>query len=157
MPSPPPLTDLLDTARVVTLPLRRRFRGITEREALLFQGPAGWGEFAPFLEYGPQESARWLAAGVEAAWQGFPAPRRERVEVNATVPAVAAADVPAVLARFPGCRTAKVKVAEAGAGFAARLAQDVARVAAVRAVLGPGGGCGSTRTPAGAWSRRSRR
>ena len=131
----PPLEDLLDAAHVVRLPLRRRFRGITEREALLLRGPAGWGEFAPFAEYGPVESARWLAAAVEAAWRGFPAPRRERVEVNATVPAVQAADVPAVLARFPGCRTAKVKVAERGQG----LADDVARVRAVREVLGPGG------------------
>nr|WP_218885655.1 o-succinylbenzoate synthase [Kineococcus aurantiacus] len=135
----PPLDDLLAAAHVVRLPLRRRFRGILEREAVLLEGPAGWGEFAPFLEYGPAESARWLAAGVEAAWEGFPAPRRERVEVNATVPAVAAADVPDVLAGFPGCRTAKVKVAEAGADFATRLREDVARVAAVREALGPDG------------------
>ncbi|NAZ88219.1 o-succinylbenzoate synthase [Kineococcus sp. T90] len=135
----PPLEDLLDAAHVVRLPLRRRFRGITEREALLLRGPAGWGEFAPFLEYGPHESARWLAAAVEAAWSGFPAPRRERVEVNATVPAVPAADVPAVLARFPGCRTAKVKVAERGTGFEEALAGDLARVRAVREVLGPHG------------------
>ena len=135
----PPLTDLLDSARVVRLPLHRRFRGILEREAVLFEGPAGWGEFAPFLEYGPAEASRWLEAGIEAAWRGFPAPHRDRVEVNATVPAVPADDVPAVLARFPGCRTAKVKVAEAGAPFRERLAQDVARVAAVREALGPAG------------------
>ncbi|WP_432541659.1 o-succinylbenzoate synthase [Kineococcus sp. SYSU DK002] len=137
LPTLPELPDLLDAAHVVRLPLRRRFRGILEREAVLLHGPAGWGEFAPFLEYGPAESSRWLAAAVEAAWEGFPAPRRDRVEVNATVPAVAAADVPAVLAGFPGCRTAKVKVAEAGADFPTRLAEDVARVAAVRAALGP--------------------
>ncbi|WP_432522334.1 o-succinylbenzoate synthase [Kineococcus sp. SYSU DK006] len=135
----PPLTDLLEAASVVRLPLRRRFRGITEREAVVLEGPAGWGEFAPFLEYGPAESARWLAAGVEAAWRGLPAPRRTRVEVNATVPAVPADDVPAVLAAFPGCRTAKVKVAEAGAPFGTRLAEDLARVRAVREVLGPAG------------------
>ncbi|WP_432563121.1 o-succinylbenzoate synthase [Kineococcus sp. SYSU DK003] len=135
----PPLPELLQAAHVVRLPLRRRFRGILEREALLLDGPAGWGEFAPFLEYGPAESARWLAAGIEAAWQGFPAPVRDRVEVNATVPAVAADDVPAVLAAFPGCRTAKVKVAEPGAEFATRLAQDVARVRAVREALGRDG------------------
>ena len=135
----PPLPDLLDAVSVVRLPLRRRFRGITEREVLLLDGPAGWGEFAPFLEYGPAESARWLASAVEAAWEGLPAGRRERVEVNATVPAVAADDVPAVLARFPGCRTAKVKVAEPGVPFAQALPGDVARVRAVREVLGPGG------------------
>ncbi|WP_337060371.1 o-succinylbenzoate synthase [Kineococcus sp. G2] len=131
----PAVHELLDAARVVRLPLRTRFRGLTEREALLLRGPAGWGEFAPFTEYGAAESARWLAAAVEAAWTGFPAPVRERVEVNATVPAVPAADVPAVLARYPGCRTAKVKVAERGQ----HLADDVARVRAVREVLGPGG------------------
>ncbi|PRY15945.1 o-succinylbenzoate synthase [Kineococcus rhizosphaerae] len=139
LPDLPDLTDLLDRAHVVRLPLRRRFRGIVEREAVLLDGPAGWGEFAPFLEYGPAESSRWLAAGIEAAWQGFPVARRERVEVNATVPAVPADDVPAVLARFPGCRTAKVKVAEAGADFPTRLREDVARVAAVREALGPAG------------------
>jgi O-succinylbenzoate synthase len=136
VPPLPPLADLLDSAHVVRLPLRRRFRGILEREALLFEGPAGWGEFAPFVEYGPVEASRWLEAGVEAAWQGFPAPRRDRIEVNATVPAVAADDVPAVLAGFPGCRTAKVKVAEAGAPFRDRLVEDVARVRAVREALG---------------------
>jgi O-succinylbenzoate synthase len=57
------------------------------------------------------------------------------VRVNATVPAVPAAEVAAVLARFPGCRTAKVKVAEPGQV----LADDVARVAAARAALGPEG------------------
>jgi O-succinylbenzoate synthase len=47
------------------------------------------------------------------------------------VPAVAAAEVAALLARFPGARTAKVKVAEPGQV----LADDVARVNAVRAVV----------------------
>ena len=61
-----------------------------------------------------------------------PAPRRAEIRVNATVPAVAAASVPEVLARFDGCRTAKVKVAEPGQ----RLADDVARVRAVREALG---------------------
>ena len=112
--------------------MRVPFRGITVREALLLRGPAGWGEFSPFLEYDDEEAARWLAAAVEAAWTGWPAPVRDRVPVNATVPAVAAADVPAVLARFPGCTTAKVKVAQAGQA----LRDDVDRVAAVRAVLG---------------------
>jgi O-succinylbenzoate synthase len=51
------------------------------------------------------------------------------------VPAVAAADVAAVLGRYPGTRTAKVKVAEPGQA----LADDVARVRAVREHLGPEG------------------
>ena len=126
--------------------MRVPFRGTTVREALLLRGPAGWGEFSPFPEYDYEEAARWLAATVEAAWTGWPEPVRDRVAVNATVPAVAAADVPAVLARFPGCTTAKVKVAQAGQA----LADDVDRVAAVREVLGR---TGRVRVDAnGAWS-----
>lgn len=131
----PPLEELVAGAHVVSLPLRVRFRGVEHREALLVEGPAGWGEFAPFLEYDDEEAARWLASAVDAAWQGPPAPRRSHVEVNATVPAVPAARVPEVLARFDGCRTVKVKVAEAGQ----ELVDDVARVRAVREVLGPDG------------------
>ncbi len=127
--------DAIAQVHVVSVPMRVPFRGVLHREAALLQGPAGWGEFAPFLEYGDAEAARWLAAALEAATAGWPAPVRERVPVNATVPAVVAADVPGVLARFPGCTTAKVKVAQAGQ----ELADDVARVAAVREALGPYG------------------
>jgi len=126
-----PLDDLLDRVHVVALPMRVRFRGITEREVALIEGPAGWGEFAAFPEYGPAEAASWLAAGLEAAFRDPPPPRRTRIAINATVPAVSAAEVPDLLARFPGARTAKVKVAEAGQ----TLAEDVARVNAVRAHL----------------------
>lgn len=131
MPEPPGPDDV----RVVALPLRTRFRGLDVREALLLRGPVGWGEFSPFKGYDDAESARWLAAAVEAAHHGWPAPRRGSVEVNATVPAVPAARVAEVLARFPGCTTAKVKVAESGQ----RLADDLDRVAAVRDLLGPDG------------------
>ena len=66
------------------------------------------------------------AAALEAATVGWPASVRDRVPVNATVPAVAADEVRAVLARFPGCTTVKVKVAQAGQA----LRNDVDRVAA---------------------------
>ncbi len=105
-----------------------RFRGITEREALLVRGPAGWGEFAPFTEYADVEAARWLAAAIEAAWLGWPEPVRSLVPVNATIPAVPAAQVGTILARYDGCGTVKVKVAERGQ---ARM-DDIDRVAAVR-------------------------
>jgi L-alanine-DL-glutamate epimerase-like enolase superfamily enzyme len=48
---------------------------------------------------------------------------------------VPAEQVAGVLARFPGCTTAKVKVAQAGQA----LRDDVDRVAAVRDLLGPTG------------------
>jgi o-succinylbenzoate synthase len=128
------LAELLPTLRAYAVPLRTRFRGITVREGALLQGPAGWGEFCPFPEYGPGESARWLAAAVEAATQGWPPPVRESVGVNVTIPAVRP-DAAHQLAARSGCRTAKVKVAEPGQ----RAADDVSRVAAVRDALGPEG------------------
>lgn len=125
------LTDILDRLHVVALPMRVRFRGITTRELALIDGPAGWGEFGAFVEYRTEEAAHWLAAGVEAAYRALPEVRRTRIPINATVPAVTPGDVPEVLARFPGARTAKVKVAEPGQ----TLADDVARVNAVRAAV----------------------
>jgi O-succinylbenzoate synthase len=95
----------------------------------LIVGPAGWGEFGAFLEYEPPEAAHWLAAAIDAAYRPPPEIRRDRIPINATVPAVTVDAVPDVLARFPGARTAKVKVAEPGQS----LADDVARVNAVRA------------------------
>jgi O-succinylbenzoate synthase len=137
MPAPhtPGLDEVLATLRVVQIPMRVRFRGVMVREAALLEGPAGWGEFAPFPEYDDTESSRWLAAALEAAWLGWPVPQRSCVPVNATVPAVAPHEVASVLARYDGCTTAKVKVAERGHG----LADDVSRVAAVRDVMGPSG------------------
>lgn len=132
----PPLADLLADAVFVALPLRTRFRGIDVREAVLLRGPMGWGEFAPFPEYDDTEAARWLAAAVEAGWEGWPEPVRDAVEVNATVPAVDAARVPQVLARFPGCTTAKVKVGGSGQTTEREAAADLARVRAVRETLG---------------------
>jgi len=127
----PDAGDIVDRLHVVALPMRVRFRGITVREVALIDGPAGWGEFGAFLEYEPPEAAHWLASALEAAYQPAPAAHRDRIPINATVPAVAAAEVPGVLARFPGARTAKVKVAEPGQ----TLADDVARVNAVRALV----------------------
>lgn len=131
----PPLADLLGSARVVSLPMHTRFRGVDTREALLFEGPEGWAEFSPFVEYDDAESATWLAAAIDFAWKTQPEPLRDRIGVNATIPAIEAARVAEVLARFAGCRTAKVKVAEPGQ----TLADDIARVRAVREAMGPEG------------------
>lgn len=124
----PPLNELLERATVVRLPMRVEFRGITTREVMLFDGPRGWGEFGPFAEYEAPETAAWLANALEMAYAGPPAPQRTEVPINATVPAVAPEEVPEILARFPGCTTVKVKVAQSGQ----TLADDVARVQAVR-------------------------
>lgn len=131
----PSLAELLDTARVVALPMTTRFRGVDVREALLFEGPEGWAEFSPFVEYADAEASVWLASAIDYAWNAQPTALRQSIGVNATVPAVVAAEVAGVLARFPGCRTAKVKVADPGQP----LSDDVARVRAVRDALGPEG------------------
>lgn len=129
----PALDEVLGSMRVVSIPTRTRFRGIAVREAALFDGPSGASEFSPFLEYADPEAAQWLAAALDFGWGSAPPIRRRRVAVNATVPAVDAGRVPEILARFPGCRTAKVKVAERGQ----TLADDLARVRAVRETMGP--------------------
>ena len=127
----PDLADLLADAHVVALPMRVRFRGITTREAVVLRGPAGWTEFSPFVEYDDAEAAAWLRATVDFGWTDHE-PAADSVPVNATVPAIAADDVADLLARYPGCATAKVKVAEPGT----TVDDDVARVAAVRRVMG---------------------
>ncbi|MEJ8281255.1 o-succinylbenzoate synthase [Pseudonocardia spirodelae] len=119
---------------VYSLPMTTRFRGITEREGLLLSGPAGWGEFCPFTEYDDREAVAWLAAAREAAHDGWPAPVRDRVPVNCTVPAVRPEHAQRIV-RESGCGTAKVKVADPGAP----LSEDLERVAAVRDALGPAG------------------
>ncbi|PYE13078.1 O-succinylbenzoate synthase [Williamsia limnetica] len=124
----PSYSDLAESAAVVALPMRMRFRGITVREVMIFRGPAGWGEFGAFPEYDDVEASAWLAAGIEAAYEGPPSPVRAAVPVNATIPAIPADQVAEVIARFPGAHTAKVKVAQEGQ----TLADDVARVEAVR-------------------------
>ncbi|MEO8107086.1 MAG: o-succinylbenzoate synthase [Actinomycetes bacterium] len=141
----PTADELLDGALGFSIPLTTPFRGTQLREGLLLRGPAGWGEFAPFPEYGAGESARWLSAAIEAAWIGWPDAVRETVPVNAIIPAVGP-DEAAAMARGAKCTTVKVKVAEPGQS----LADDVARVGAVRDVLGD---AGRLRIDAnGAWS-----
>lgn len=135
MPSQPTAAELLDGAHVVALPLVTRFRDIEVREAMLLRGPHGWTEFSPFVEYDDAEASAWLAAAIDYGWNAPPAALRDRIPVNATLPAVAPDQVEGVLARFPGTRTVKVKVAERGQ----TLADDVARVRAARAFLGPEG------------------
>ncbi len=116
------------------LPLRTRFRGITTRQGMVWSGPAGWAEWSPFLDYEGDEIVGWLRAADEAAEQGWPAPVRNEIEVNATVPAVGPERAAALVAEA-GCRTVKVKVAEPGQ----TLTDDLDRIAAVREALGPDG------------------
>ncbi len=121
-------------AVVYSIPMPIRFRGITERQGMVWRGAAGWAEWSPFLDYSPQEAAPWLQAAREMADEGFPPALRDEIPVNATIPAVGP-ELAHRLAQESACSTAKVKVAEPGQ----TLDQDIARVEAVRDALGPQG------------------
>lgn len=119
---------------VFSIPLRTTFRGITVREGMLIKGTAGWGEWSPFLEYDAEVAGPWLQCALEAAAGDWPAPLRDAVPVNVTVPACTPERAHEIV-RAGGCATAKVKVAERGQA----LADDVARLEAVRDAIGPAG------------------
>jgi O-succinylbenzoate synthase len=123
------IDQLLASMQVVALPLKSRFRGITEREVALFEGPAGWGEFAPFLEYDDAESSNWLLSAIDAATNPAPMAYRGSIKVNATLPALnSAKEIEDLLQSFTGCDTVKIKVGE-------NLGEDIVRIARVRALL----------------------
>ena len=129
---------------VFRIPLRTRFRRVTERTGVLLQGPHGWGEFSPFAEYGPEVAVPWLRCAIESATSEAPEPLRNSIPVNVTVPAVDPQRAYDIVGNS-SCSTAKVKVAEPGP-----LEEDEARVEAVRDALGPQG---KLRVDAnGAWS-----
>ena len=119
---------LLETLRVVALPMKTKFRGVTVREVALIQGEYGWGEFSPFLEYDDAESAPWLACAIEAATQPKPQIFRTEVAVNGTIPALNdKEELERVVNSFPGVSTFKVK-----AGTNAQ--EDVARINTIRSL-----------------------
>jgi o-succinylbenzoate synthase len=118
--------QLLDTLRVIALPMKTKFRGITVREVALIKGPHGWGEFSPFLEYDDAESAPWLASAIEAATTPKPKLYRTSLAINGTIPALnEPADLKRVVDSFPGVTSFKVKVGN-------DLAEDLARVNVIR-------------------------
>ena len=105
------LNQILASLQVLSLPTRTNFRSVSKREVALFEGPNGWGEFSPFLEYDAEESSYWLAAGIEAAFGELPMVFREEIEINATLPAVDSnIDVEKILSWYPGAKVVKIKV-----------------------------------------------
>ncbi len=125
------LSELFDEIHVYAIDLRMHFRGIDHREGVLLRRGERWTEWSPFLEYSDEEAAHWLAA---ALVDDDPELQRTRIPVNVTVPVVSprrAAD----MVTASGCSTAKVKVADPRSS----LDDDLARLKAVRAALGPDG------------------
>jgi o-succinylbenzoate synthase len=123
-----------DAAHVYAIGMHTRFRGIAVREGILLHGPAGWGEFCPFIEYDDTESVSWLAAAIEQCTVGWPKPVRDRIPINCIIPSVEPERAHDLAARS-GCSTAKVKVAD----HPDSLTEDLARLEAIRDALGPDG------------------
>lgn len=92
--------------------MRIKFRGVTTREVVLFEGPNGWAEWSPFPEYPDEEAAIWLNAAIEWAFGDLPEPKLKTVKVNATLPAVE--NIEEALAPFGKFEVVKIKVAEKG-------------------------------------------
>lgn len=118
--------QILETARVLSIPMRIKFRGITTREVLLFEGPNGWAEWSPFTEYEDEESSIWLKAAIEFAFGEIPEPTIKTIKVNATLAAVK--DVRVALEPFGNFEVVKIKVAEKGQ----TLQDDLDRIHEVR-------------------------
>ncbi len=116
---------------VYQVPLKVRFRGVTQRNGLLLRGPYGWGECAPFWDYDSKESSTWFLSALESATRPHPEQVRTQIPLNATIPVIPTTKVRATLSAQPGCRTAKVKVADGGVLDQA----DADRVAETAAVL----------------------
>jgi O-succinylbenzoate synthase len=120
------LPELLESMRVVALPTKTNFRGVTSREVALFKGPNGWGEFSPFLEYDSKECVPWLQSAIASATNPVPKLFREKIKVNGTIPAVnEPADIERIVNSFSGVTTFKVKVGD-------NLSEDVARLVQIR-------------------------
>ena len=120
------LEEALASLRVVALPMKTKFRGLQIRETALIQGSAGWGEFAPFIEYDARESIPWLESAIEAATTNFPSGMRSSIPVNATIPASDdEGEIEKILSWYPGVNTVKIKV---GTG----IREDLVRIARVR-------------------------
>lgn len=121
-----------DRAPVFAIPLIDSVDGVGVREGMLIEGPQGWGEFSP--RHDGDDLVRWLTAATEAGTVGWPDARRGRVPIAVTVPAVSAARAHEIVSASP-CRTVAVEV---GHGEQA-LADDIARLEAVRDAVGPDG------------------
>ncbi len=149
----PPLADVLATARVVSLPLAAQFRGIRVREAVVFEGARGVDRVLTLRRVrgcrGLDLARRCPRLRVEPLAR--PAPRRGRGQRDdARGPGIRG---PPVLARYDGCRTVKVKVAEA-----VRPSRTTSRVCARCAKRWVQRGvCASTPTPRGTSTRPSAR
>jgi O-succinylbenzoate synthase len=132
-PQTPSLDEVLSGFHVVSLPLEKRFRGLTSREIAIIELDGGVGEWAAFGEYCDDEASWWLAAALEQPSMPLASDSVEPVSINGIIPAMPASDIEEWWQHFEGCKAVKIKVAEPGE----TLDEDIARVGEVRQVVGP--------------------
>ncbi len=133
------MTSAFPKVDFFSLALREEFRGLTTREGVVFQGPAGWGEFSPFPNYTPHQDSLWLRAALESAFVHFDYPKDASIGVNAIIgdnedPYRASLRA---LEQF-GCNTVKIKVG-------LDIANDVKRVDGVVRAYNQAGKLGDLR------------
>jgi len=123
-----------DGALVFAIPVIADLGYPAIHQGMLLEGPQGWGEFSPPEDCTDAALVRWLTAAVEAGTVGWPDPVRGRIPIAVTVPATNPERAQQITVAA-GCRSAQVRVADRPDS----LAEDIARVAAVRDALGTGG------------------
>lgn len=120
------IENLANQAAVFALPMRNRFRNTDVRFGAIFQGPAGWAEFAPFPEYSDNVAGRWLAGALEQSHGSWPERVRDAIPINAIIPIVDVVTTAQLVreAIAQGVTTIKVKVndTDSASGDSERLA-----------------------------------
>lgn len=126
------IAEIAEQSIPFVLDLNARFRNTQVRTGVLISGPSGWGEFAPFPEYGDEVCAKWLAGALEAAFGTFPTKLRNLIPVNSIIPMLSAQEtvlaVESAIQNY-GMTTFKVKVSDPNHDS---LADDTLRIQAVR-------------------------
>lgn len=131
----PAVEDVLERSRVVNIPLKYPFRGLTHREVMIIDGDNGPAEWAAFVDYDDAEAAWWLASALEQGFDTTLPPRPNtvpRVKINGIIPAIDALELAPLVKKFAGVSAFKVKVGEAGQV----LVDDISRLSALRKLAG---------------------
>jgi O-succinylbenzoate synthase len=132
------VTDAITTGvlreRRVVVPLRVPVAGLAAVTAVLVEGPSGWGERTTPPPGYPVDAGPARRAAGEAASGTWPVACRNRVAVNAIVPALSPDEAAALAAAAVGAGFGCVKVK---VGVTAGTGDDIDRVAAVRDAVGP--------------------
>ncbi len=124
----PPLKELQYISHPFEVNLKCEFAGVKTRSGLVFHGPEGCGEFAPFKHHNPQHAALWLKAAIESAYSPVLGGQRVEIPANGIVPIMNIAEIPDYvrLVLSQGVKSFKVKCGSDD------FADDFARVMAVR-------------------------